>query len=214
MWILWILNYVLVAAVLVSFAWIGIFFLRQAHVREWRKGLMSASVYIWVGIYCYAVWQWPQPSDYMLAAAAALFGLSLLVFWGAVRAHGKTPPAFAFVKTAPASFVQWGPYRFVRHPLYTSYLIAYIAGAFLTTNLLVLISVPWLGAFYYYAARGEERAFSDTEYADEYRQYQAATGMLVPKLSALLCCRPSCGSSCCGQPQADERDGGDESPET
>ena len=184
---MWILSVVLAGVVLVSFAWGSVFYLRFATTRDWRKRLMSLSVYLWLALYCVVIAKSPEPSLTMLSVAVVLLLLSLLVFWGAVLAHGRSRPAFAFIKTPLTSFVRSGSYRFVRHPFYTSYLIAFLAGAFLAANPLLLVSIPWLGTFYYFAANEEEQSFRDSPFADEYGRYRATTGMLLPKLRTFFC---------------------------
>jgi protein-S-isoprenylcysteine O-methyltransferase Ste14 len=184
--VLWIVNLVLVGAVLVSFAWGSYSFLRFARVRELRKLLMAVSVYSWLAVYCVVIVLAPQQTVWLLAVGTGLLALSLYFFWGAVVAYRNRRPAFAFIKTTPDSFVSRGPYRLVRHPIYTSYLLAFLGGACLSTKPLLLISIVWLGSFYYVAAREEERSFQDSPFAEDYGVYRRATGMFLPRLRTLV----------------------------
>lgn len=71
-----------------------------------------------------------------------------------------------------------GPYRLIRHPIYTG-LLAAVLGTALTINLVGLILVVLLGAYFYYCSVVEERdlviAFPAT-----YQAYRARTKMLIP----------------------------------
>ena len=60
-------------------------------------------------------------------AGIALYGLSFALFWWAVRAHSAAPPTHAFSTDVPQSLVREGPYRMMRHPFYSSYLLAWAA---------------------------------------------------------------------------------------
>jgi protein-S-isoprenylcysteine O-methyltransferase Ste14 len=73
-----------------------------------------------------------------------------------------------------------GPYRFVRHPIYSGILLA-LLGTALATNLYWLIAVPVLGAYFVYSASVEERMLT-TSFPDSYPSYRAGTKMLIPFL--------------------------------
>jgi protein-S-isoprenylcysteine O-methyltransferase Ste14 len=105
---------------------------------------------------------------------------NLLLFW-ALSIHGKARPAYAFVPTAPVSFAQTGPYRFVRHPIYTAYLLAWLAGPLVTGHFWLLATVGWMAFLYYRAARQEERFFSASPFAAKYQEYLKQTGMFFPR---------------------------------
>jgi protein-S-isoprenylcysteine O-methyltransferase Ste14 len=71
-----------------------------------------------------------------------------------------------------------GPYRFVRHPIYTGLLTA-LLGTALATNLLGLIIVAVLGAYFYYSASVEEKNLIAT-FPTAYPEYRSRTKMLIP----------------------------------
>jgi protein-S-isoprenylcysteine O-methyltransferase Ste14 len=100
----------------------------------------------------------------------------------AVWAHGKHPPAVAFAPAVPTALVLDGPYRYVRHPFYASYLLAWLAGCAATANPWLLLTVVWMFGFYYVAARGEEESILQSGLADVYREYRNRTGMFLPKV--------------------------------
>jgi protein-S-isoprenylcysteine O-methyltransferase Ste14 len=81
-------------------------------------------------------------------------------------------------KRAQPELVTSGPYRFVRHPIYSGLLLAVLGTAF-ATNLYWLIVLAFLGAYFTYSATVEERLMT-TSFPDEYPSYRAHTRMLIP----------------------------------
>jgi protein-S-isoprenylcysteine O-methyltransferase Ste14 len=73
-----------------------------------------------------------------------------------------------------------GPYRFVRHPIYSGLLTAML-GTALVNNLLGLIVVAALVAYFYYCGTVEERNLTAT-FPQAYPEYRSRTKMLIPFL--------------------------------
>jgi protein-S-isoprenylcysteine O-methyltransferase Ste14 len=73
-----------------------------------------------------------------------------------------------------------GPYRFVRHPIYTGLLTAML-GTALVDNLIGLIVVAVLVAYFYYCGTVEERNLTTT-FPKAYPEYKSRTKMLIPFL--------------------------------
>lgn len=73
-----------------------------------------------------------------------------------------------------------GPYRFVRHPIYSGILLGFL-GTALATNLYWLIGLVVLGAYFIYSATVEERLLTKS-FPDAYPRYRARTKMLIPFL--------------------------------
>ena len=71
-----------------------------------------------------------------------------------------------------------GPYRFVRHPIYSGILLA-ILGSALATTLYWLIAFVALGIYFVYSARVEERLMT-CSFPSAYPSYKAHTKMLIP----------------------------------
>jgi protein-S-isoprenylcysteine O-methyltransferase Ste14 len=71
-----------------------------------------------------------------------------------------------------------GPYRFVRHPIYTGILVG-VVGTALATNLLALVVAAIVGVFFWYSATVEERNLGAV-FPHSYPAYRARTKMLIP----------------------------------
>jgi protein-S-isoprenylcysteine O-methyltransferase Ste14 len=71
-----------------------------------------------------------------------------------------------------------GPYRFVRHPIYSGLLLAGL-GTALASNLYWLIAWGVMALYFIYAARTEERLML-ASFPSAYPGYRARTKMLIP----------------------------------
>ena len=71
-----------------------------------------------------------------------------------------------------------GPYRFVRHPMYSSMTATVLGSGLLVDNWAIIASTVIVGCAYYFRARKEETLL--TEEFPEYRQYARKTKMFIP----------------------------------
>jgi protein-S-isoprenylcysteine O-methyltransferase Ste14 len=116
-------------------------------------------------------------SPWLTGIGLALFaaGLALAVWarlyigrnWGSPMSHKDDP-----------ELVTTGPYRRVRHPIYTGILLGMV-GTALATTLWGLIVVAALAGYFGYAAFTEEHDMAKT-FPDTYPAYKASTRMLIP----------------------------------
>jgi len=79
---------------------------------------------------------------------------------------------------AEPELVTSGPYRFVRHPIYSGLLLA-LLGTALATNLYFLLVLLLLAGYFFYSATVEERTMT-TSFPADYPSYKAHTKMLIP----------------------------------
>jgi len=113
-------------------------------------------------------------------------GLSLEVasaalFWWAIRASRRARLRFAFDPDHPDSIVSEGPYRFIRHPFYTSYLMFWAGWAVATGWIWAWVPVLAFVVIYVRAARDEEQKFAKSSLAADYSAYASRAGFLWPK---------------------------------
>jgi protein-S-isoprenylcysteine O-methyltransferase Ste14 len=74
--------------------------------------------------------------------------------------------------------VTTGPYRSVRHPIYSGIILAMV-GTAIAVSVYWLIAVVLLGAYFLYSAIMEERLMGGL-FPDSYPAYKQSTKMLVP----------------------------------
>lgn len=75
-----------------------------------------------------------------------------------------------------------GPYRLVRHPMYSALFLIGIGFALLSTN--SIIAVSFLGSFslMYFIRVSDEEKMMIEQFGDAYREYMQRTGRLIPHL--------------------------------
>jgi protein-S-isoprenylcysteine O-methyltransferase Ste14 len=80
------------------------------------------------------------------------------------------------------SLITSGPYRFVRHPIYTAFLLILGSTLFISANW--LIGLAWIGMTLLEVASriGFEENLMLEYFGDQYREYMKRTGRLLPKL--------------------------------
>ncbi len=169
----------LLAACFLSFAW-GMRYFFQ-HTENWSTGMKITQM-------CGTVFAVLHLGAILLGSlgavgiAAGLYLCSLALFWWAIRTNRPHPLSAAFLDDLPVHLVERGPYRYVRHPFYTSYLLAWLAGVvavgrlWLTPTLLVMLAIYWQ------ASQAEEGKFARGNLAAAYEAYRAKTGRFLPNL--------------------------------
>lgn len=110
-------------------------------------------------------------------AGTILFAAGLaLAVWA--RVHLGRNWGMPMTEKEEPELVTSGPYRFIRHPIYSGILLAAL-GTGLATNLYWLIVLGVLGAYFIYSATVEERILTSS-FPTTYPSYRAKTRMLVP----------------------------------
>jgi protein-S-isoprenylcysteine O-methyltransferase Ste14 len=83
----------------------------------------------------------------------------------------------------PSAVCDSGPYRYVRHPFYLSYMLAFVAVAVgfpsLVVSAVCLVNIGLFG----YMAIDDEKVLIASAIGADYKSYGARTGMFMPKLS-------------------------------
>ncbi len=128
-------------------------------------------------------WNFPLTKASQVAAAAGwvltLAGLALAAWSRATL--GRCFSVSLGVKQ-DHDLVRSGPYAWMRHPMYTGLLALGLGGALVhNSGLAVALLVAPFGGFFYWQTRVEEPLLV-ARLGDAYRQYQASTGRLLPRL--------------------------------
>jgi protein-S-isoprenylcysteine O-methyltransferase Ste14 len=114
----------------------------------------------------------------LLGFAVSLCGAVLLVWAAAVLGRFLVHEAAVFQDHA---LIMSGPYRFLRHPIYSGYLALLLGSGvgMLNVYLLLLWPLSLLGILV--QANSEERLL-ESKFGQAYRRYVGCTGQLVPRL--------------------------------
>lgn len=178
-----LLLFVLLMSSLASFGWgMSKFFLKPTGDTAGMKVIRAFST-VTALLHLAAILVTPcKPTQSLVAAAMYASGLALF-FW-AISANRKRSLSAAFSQDLPSHLVTWGPYRMIRHPFYTAYLMAWTAGYLGTGRLWLLPTLAGMIIVYFTAALKEEDKFASSRLAEQYRTYQQCTGRFLPNPAA------------------------------
>ncbi|WP_245519494.1 MULTISPECIES: isoprenylcysteine carboxylmethyltransferase family protein [unclassified Mesorhizobium] len=127
------------------------------------------------------LWIQSQPVPAKLAGLAVELASSVL-FWWAIVTSRRARLHFAFAPDNPHSLLTDGPYRYIRHPFYSSYIIFWIGWGIATWSIWAVVPVAGITVLYVVAALGEEKKFSRTLLAGDYQAYRGRAGLFWPRL--------------------------------
>lgn len=108
--------------------------------------------------------------------------ISLWLFFSTSKVHKKIKLTPIYSTNKPNHLVTDGPYKKVRHPFYSSYLLNYAGAALASANIWAALIVISLAILYRQAALQEEKKFSQSDLDNEYLAYKQNTGLFIPKL--------------------------------
>jgi len=124
----------------------------------------------------------PLSSIWNLTFSLLMYLSALVVFLWTWRSNHSLPFDFVFSSREPQRISKTGPYRWVRHPFYSSYCTSWVASILGTMSPVVAtLGLALIGA-YVFAAIREERQFARSPLAAEYAAYKSQTGMLFPRV--------------------------------
>jgi protein-S-isoprenylcysteine O-methyltransferase Ste14 len=165
-------------------AWVVPFFLPKRRSgplgkvdRRARWGILLEGVAYWM-IWQGRSWERPLPG-WRLGLAVLFLAAASLLSWTAVRALGRQWRIDAGLST-DHELVMAGPYRLVRHPIYTSMLCLALGMGFILTRLPILalaILVFMIGTEI--RVRIEDGLLGE-RFGDRFRDYQRAVPAYIP----------------------------------
>jgi protein-S-isoprenylcysteine O-methyltransferase Ste14 len=115
-------------------------------------------------------------------AAAVLLICSLALYEWARHVIWGRKFYIAWSSSVPDELVDEGPYARIRHPLYTSYMLAFLALFVAMPTLLTLLIFIANAALFTHAVFREERNLMSSALAGAYAEYKERTGMVVPRV--------------------------------
>jgi protein-S-isoprenylcysteine O-methyltransferase Ste14 len=114
-----------------------------------------------------------------LGVALSLYALVVMP-WAAGALGASYAPGPAILRDQV--LVVAGPFRWVRHPIYSAVIALWLGAALGTINWLLLLLWPVITLGVVKQARAEERLLRG-KFGNRYDQYAAATGGLIPRVS-------------------------------
>ena len=122
-------------------------------------------------------------TDAFVGIGIIMYTTSVLIFLAAIDSAKRTRLQRSFVDLPlPDRLITDGPYRWVRHPFCSGYLLGALAAPIaIDDQRLAWIALPLVIVTVTAAVR-EERVWLSSVHADEYRTYRRRTGMFLPFL--------------------------------
>ena len=110
--------------------------------------------------------------------------IGLIIFFLAHYHLGRNFYSLVAVKEEQ-KLVTSGPYRWIRHPIYTGYILTYLAGGLIASNqVLTFVPVIFFSLMIINRIPREEAVMRE-EFGQDYLDMEAYTGRLLPKLGKL-----------------------------
>lgn len=129
---------------------------------------------------------WARHQSAALETAGLVVELAAwALFWWAISATRAAKLRFAFDPELPHGLVSEGPYRYFRHPFYSSYLTFWIGYAVATGVWWAVVPVVVFFFVYRSAAASEERNFEKSPMAEEYGRFKRRTGYPLPRFTSV-----------------------------
>jgi protein-S-isoprenylcysteine O-methyltransferase Ste14 len=121
----------------------------------------------------------PPRADVFIGVGIIMYTGSVLIYLAAIESAKRTRLQRSFIDLPlPDRLITDGPYRWVRHPFCSGYLLGALAAPIaIDDQRLAWIAVPLVMVT---AAVREEWVWLSSAHADQYRAYRRRTGMFVP----------------------------------
>jgi len=158
---------------------------------------MAQRIHLLYGVYLFIYILFPQALAWATSqlslwsrSVGMLLGLiALLLFIWVHRSHGSNLSVRLQIKESQTLLTD-GPYRWIRHPMYTAFYVLHIAVFFLTANW--FIGLTWLaGLTIIIILRVKrEEAMLLARFGEKYDSYMEGTGRFLPRIK-----RPKPGNS-------------------
>ncbi len=119
--------------------------------------------------------------DTWAGVGIAMYTAALALFLSAIEAARRVPLTRTFVyEPRPDRIVRSGPYRYLRHPIYLAYTLAWLAAPIAMHSVALGLTAAGMIACYVISAAEEERRLLGSPLGADYREYMRATKRIVP----------------------------------
>lgn len=163
-----------------SFIWALVFWFRKTlQVKRWELSVIKISGIVFVFANLYSAFTHKLPINSIYAAGIVLLLISAFLFFAALHSF-KEAPGVAFINEILVGLNTNGPYQYIRHPFYTSYILAWLGSAIASGNYWIIMALLVIVYIYYKAATEEEALWLSGAHAEEYAKYMNTTGRFLP----------------------------------
>lgn len=117
-------------------------------------------------------------SNYVPFFIRLVISLGILVLAGLIFADSKR---VIKEKIRPVKVIENGTFKYIRHPLYLSSILAFVGLTFFSLSILSALTVVIIFLFYDYIGSFEEKVM-EKKFEKEYLEYKKKTGKWIPKI--------------------------------
>jgi protein-S-isoprenylcysteine O-methyltransferase Ste14 len=128
-----------------------------------------------LGFYQSLVW-------YLAACGAVLALCSVILYEWTRRTVVDRNFYIALGGEVPAGICERGPYRYIRHPFYLSYMVAFLAVMVAFPSLVTAVVGALNVGLFVYLASDDERVLLRSGLAADYQTYRRRVGMFLPRI--------------------------------
>jgi protein-S-isoprenylcysteine O-methyltransferase Ste14 len=119
--------------------------------------------------------------DRWTIAGITMYSVSLSLFLAAIEAARRVPLTRTFVYTPKCdTILTKGPYRVIRHPIYLSYSLCWLAAPVATHNIVLALSAVFMVSCYVISAHEEDRLLATGPRADDFASVRKKTWRMLP----------------------------------
>ena len=180
------MNPAILILLLINFSLIGLlpllFFRRDGQLTSgWLMTAMPffVAVVVLILIWLDVIKPWTIPA-WVALLSVPLSVLSIGLLGLTVGVHRVPLALWHQDNDAPVEIVTWGPYARIRHPFYTSFLLAFVAAVLFAPHYATLALLIYVLIVLTVTAKGEEQRLSSSKFGAEYSKYMTQTGRFLP----------------------------------
>jgi len=115
---------------------------------------------------------------------ALILAGGIMLLWASHHHLGRSFHSLIVAKEDQV-LVETGPYRLIRHPIYSAYMMNYVGGGLLAGNLVLTVVPVTLYAVLVCLRMGKEEQVLIDKFEKRYVEYMQRTGRLIPRFRAL-----------------------------
>jgi protein-S-isoprenylcysteine O-methyltransferase Ste14 len=176
----WILAGAGAATVIVFVVTLQNFFVQPPSLTLLQRAFQNLSIVIGA-IHGGALLVLDPVADAWTATGIAMYVTALALFLAAIEAARRVPMTRVFVYSPKCdTILTAGPYRWIRHPIYLSFSLAWLAAPIALHSILLGLSALAMIACYVISANEEERLLAAGPRAAEYAHVTAKTWRMLP----------------------------------
>lgn len=165
-----------------GFIWSSLFFFQKKLIKSVDQILINVIGFSLIATNLYLTYTNVFIFDLKKIIGGTLMAVSGYLFFWSIYTLRKNPPSFAFSYIEKSFLIMHGPYRFIRHPLYSSYIFGWIGGCLINQHWFLYAGSSVLIFQYLRSSRAEEKGFLEGPVKENYLQYKKQTGRFLPRI--------------------------------